>query len=183
MSLATNISKNIGKNISQNLSGKYRQKLLDHSEQSATNTLKTASKRAIQKIAEETDDLIGNKIASKITKISPQNNSETDLQTEEKSTKIPKNYSSNKTVFHHEAEDYEKTLRKSAYNVKLHCKPTNQNTNTTINCKRNIIWFNPLFSKTISTKVALYILNLLDKHFPKNDKFCSIFNGNNVKVS
>ena len=36
------------------------------------DTLKTASKRGIQKIAEATGDLIGNKIADKITK--PQKN-------------------------------------------------------------------------------------------------------------
>ena len=47
--------------------------------QSATDALKTTSKRAIQKTAEATGDLIGNKIVDKITmvsKCSPQNNSE-----------------------------------------------------------------------------------------------------------
>ena len=65
----------MGKNISKNVSGIYRtdmlamhQKRLDHVKQSATDAFKTASKRAIQEIAEATDDLIGNKIANKITK-------------------------------------------------------------------------------------------------------------------
>ena len=62
--------KNIGKNISKNLSGKSSKKLLDHGKQSATNALKTASNRAIQKIAEATGALIGNKMANKITKVS-----------------------------------------------------------------------------------------------------------------
>ena len=44
--------------------------LVDSAKKSATNTLKTATKRAIQKTAEATDDLIGNKIADKITSIS-----------------------------------------------------------------------------------------------------------------
>ena len=42
--------------------------------------IKAVSKRAIQKTAEAADDLIGNKIADSITKVSktsPQNNSET----------------------------------------------------------------------------------------------------------
>ena len=55
--------------------------LLDHAKQSATDALKTASNRAIQKTAETTGALIGNKIAEKITRASntfPQNNSETD---------------------------------------------------------------------------------------------------------
>ena len=65
----------MGKNISKNLSGIYstgmlamHQKRLDHVKQSATDVFKTASKRAIQEIAEATSDLIGNKIANKITK-------------------------------------------------------------------------------------------------------------------
>ena len=40
------------------------------------HAIKTASKRAIQKTAEATDDLIGNKIADKVTSVStkPSNN-------------------------------------------------------------------------------------------------------------
>ena len=72
--------KNSGKKFSKTLSGKYNQKLLDHAKQSTTDALKTTSKRAIQKTAEVTGDLIGNKIAEKITKVSrtsPQNSSDT----------------------------------------------------------------------------------------------------------
>ena len=38
---------NIGKNTSKNVSGKYSQKLLDHAKKSATDALKTSSKRII----------------------------------------------------------------------------------------------------------------------------------------
>ena len=62
--------------MSKRLSGKYslrmldmRQKRLDHTKQPATDTFKTASKRAIQKTAETTGDLIGNKFANKIKKV------------------------------------------------------------------------------------------------------------------
>ena len=41
------MGKSIGRNISKNLSPKHSQKLLDHAKQSATDALKTASKRAI----------------------------------------------------------------------------------------------------------------------------------------
>ena len=61
------------KNMGKNLSGKYSQKC-------ATEALKTASKRAIQKTVEATDDLIGTKIADRVTKVSKtleQSNSET----------------------------------------------------------------------------------------------------------
>ena len=72
--------KNIGKNIRKNLCGKCCQKLLHHAKQSATHGLKTTSTRVIQKTAEATGNLIGNKTANRITKVSrnsPQNNSET----------------------------------------------------------------------------------------------------------
>ena len=54
-------------NIGKNLSNKYDQKLLDRAKKSTTDAIKTASKRPIQKTAEATGDLIGNKIADKIT--------------------------------------------------------------------------------------------------------------------
>ena len=55
-------AKNIGKNISivKNYSAK----------KSATDAIKIASKRAIQKTAEAMGDLIGNKIIDKITSVS-----------------------------------------------------------------------------------------------------------------
>ena len=71
MPFARNMEKkNIGKNISKDLSRKYSQKLLDHAKQSTIDALKTASKRVILKRAEATGDLIGNKIADKITRVS-----------------------------------------------------------------------------------------------------------------
>ena len=48
----------------------YRQKLLDTAKKSTTDTIKTASKKAIQKIAQATGVLIRNKIADKITSVS-----------------------------------------------------------------------------------------------------------------
>ena len=62
LSFAKNIGKSFGKNISKNLSGRYCLKLLDNAKKSATDAFKTSSKRVIQKPAEATVDLIGNKI-------------------------------------------------------------------------------------------------------------------------
>ena len=58
------------KNMGKSLSNKYDQKLLDSAKKSTTDARKTASKRAIQKTAEVTGDLIGNNIADKITSVS-----------------------------------------------------------------------------------------------------------------
>ena len=55
-------------------------KLFDHTKQSASNAFKTYSKRVIRKIAEAKGDLIDNRIADKITRVSktsPKNYSET----------------------------------------------------------------------------------------------------------
>ena len=81
----------MGKNIDKNVIDKYSPKFLDNAKQSATGAFRTASKRVIQRTAEATDDLLGNKIAERITKMSKnlqQNNSET--VTTEHDKEIPK---------------------------------------------------------------------------------------------
>ena len=54
--------------MGKNLNNKYGQKVLDSAKESTTDAIK-----AIQKTAETTGDLIGNKIADKITSISTKN--------------------------------------------------------------------------------------------------------------
>ena len=56
--------------MGKGLSNKYGQKLLDSAKQSTADAIKTASKRAIQKTTEATEDLIDKKNADKITSIS-----------------------------------------------------------------------------------------------------------------
>ena len=74
------------KNMGKNLSKKYGQKLLDSAEKSKADAIKTASKRTVQKIAEATGDLTGNKIADKLTSVSKKStkelpNDETEVDT------------------------------------------------------------------------------------------------------
>ena len=64
------------KNMGKSLSNKYGQKLLDSTKKSTTDAIKTASKRAIQKTAEATGVLTGNKIADKITSVSKKSGTE-----------------------------------------------------------------------------------------------------------
>ena len=56
--------------VAKNSNNKYGQKLADSAKTSATDALKIAGKRAIQKTTETTGDLVGNKIADKITSYS-----------------------------------------------------------------------------------------------------------------
>ena len=57
------------KNMVRSLSRKYGQKLLDSEKKSTADVIRNASKRAIQKTAGATGDLIGNKIADKTTSV------------------------------------------------------------------------------------------------------------------
>ena len=84
------------KNMGKSLSNKYSKKLLDSAKKSTTDTIKTASKRVVQKTAEATGDLIGNKIANKIPSVSTEllsKKSTKELQNDKASYKIeiPKN--------------------------------------------------------------------------------------------
>ena len=74
--------------MGKNLSNKFGQKLLDSAKRSTTDAIKTASKREIQKTADATGDLIGNKIADKITSVSKKSLKE--LQNKEIEADVPK---------------------------------------------------------------------------------------------
>ena len=66
-------TKNLGTHaakVAKNLNNKYSQKLADSAKKTATDALKIAGKRAVQKTAEASGDLVGNFIANKITSIS-----------------------------------------------------------------------------------------------------------------
>ena len=70
--------------FARSMSNKYGKKLVDTAKKSATDAIKTVSKTAIQKTAEATGYLIGNKIADKITSISKKksdnNNNDDDVE-------------------------------------------------------------------------------------------------------
>ena len=91
--------------------------------------------------------------------------------------------SSSEEIFNSSKHEYEKALKDCGYSS-AQLKYNSQNNKTpTRNRKRNILWFNPPFSKNVSTNVAKTFLNLLDRHFPTSNKLHKIFNRNTVKVS
>ena len=55
--------------FSKKIDNKYGKKLMDSATKTGLDAAKTTSKRLVQKTAEATGDLIGNKIADKITSI------------------------------------------------------------------------------------------------------------------
>jgi len=89
--------------------------------------------------------------------------------------------SSNKEVFDHAAPFYNNALYTSDYKSNISYKEpqTDHTTNAVRYRSRNIIWFNPTYSMNVKTNVAIKILTLLDKYFPKLNKFHKLFNQNN----
>ena len=79
-------------------------------------------------------------------------------------------------------KNYSKTqsnhTRKQSINTKCHVKKTRQNTTTTKNRKRIIIWFNLPYSANVVTK-----LEKTYKHFPSHNQFHKTFNKNTIKIS
>ena len=90
--------------------------------------------------------------------------------------------SSDKETFQDAAHTYQTALGHSNFAHKLEYMPyvTRQSRR---NRQRNIIWFNPPFSKNIKTNIARNFLDLVDTHFPAGHKLHKIFNRNTVKVS
>ena len=79
-------AKSRGKNLSSKY---YGQKLLDSAKESTTDGIAT-SKRAIQKTAEATVDLIGNKIADKITSVLKKSSTRSENNEASDESKTPK---------------------------------------------------------------------------------------------
>ena len=71
--------------FAREFSDKYGKKLMDPATKTGIDTAKTASKRVVEKTAEATEDLIGNKIADKITSIDKK-------KEKEKTNKVEENY-------------------------------------------------------------------------------------------
>ena len=91
--------------------------------------------------------------------------------------------SSNEKVFNESKGDYGNTLKQSGYTNKILKYQQLITSNSKQNRRRNIIWFNPPFSRNVSTNVAKKFLQLLGKHFHLFNSFQKIFNCNTIKVS
>ena len=83
---------------------------------------------------------------------------------------------SNETVSESTKSEYRDAL-KSGFKSILKYKPKNTQRKNR-NRRRNIIWFNSLFNKNVTT-----FFRLLDKHFPISNRLHKIFDRNTVKVS
>ena len=87
--------------------------------------------------------------------------------------------SSFQEIFNTAKVEYDDALKKSSVDLKY----TNNKSEKPKTWKRTVIWFNPPFSKSISTNVAKTFLQMVTKHLPRRHKLHKIFNYNTVKVS
>ena len=94
--------------------------------------------------------------------------------------------SSNEAIFDDAAPYYNDRLREAGYSEEIQYveeEMDTQNRTQRRNRKRNVIWFNPPFCKSVETNVGQTFLRLVDKHFPRTHKYHKIFNRNTLKVS
>ena len=94
------------KNLGESLSNKYGQKVLDSAKKIYNRCNKNSIKKAIQKTAEATGDLIGNKFADKIISLSTEVHSTKNSTTELHSKELPNDETK---------EDTEKPAHKKRY--------------------------------------------------------------------
>ena len=81
---------------------------------------------------------------------------------------------------------YQAALEKSGHKYQLKFDPTplaNSEEKKKTRTRKNIIWFNPPYSRAVSTNVGKEFLRIMDKHFPPGNPLNKIFNRSKVKMS
>ena len=94
--------------------------------------------------------------------------------------------SASKEIFERAAPTYQAALNNSGYNYKLQFDPTplqsDEEKQEKKRRKRHVIWFNPPFSRAVTTNVGKQFLTRMDKHFPPGNPLHQIFNRSKVKM-
>ena len=98
--------------------------------------------------------------------------------TEKRLSRLP----ATKEIFENSKDYYEQRLRQCGYNEKLNYTEEKNEINQKSR-KRNILWFNPSYSKSVKTNIGKLFLRLINKHFPSTHKYRKIFNRSTIKIS
>ena len=88
--------------------------------------------------------------------------------------------SSNENIFNEAKAEYEAALTASGFKNTM---KFNKTPKLKRNRSRNIIWFNPPYSRNVKTNIGNAFLKIIKKHFKKDHKYYKIFNKNNIKLS
>ena len=88
--------------------------------------------------------------------------------------------SCNEKIFNDAKGEYEAALSASGFKPHMHFVKTRAKRK---NRQRNIIWFNPPFSRNVKTNIGKVFLKIVKNRFGKNNKYHTIFNRNTLKLS
>ena len=91
--------------------------------------------------------------------------------------------SSSEHSFDNAIPTYKEALTRSGYSHNFTFDKNANQANPRRQHKRNVIWYNPPYSKHVSTNVGREFFKLLDHHFPKASPLHALFNRNKVKLS
>ena len=92
--------------------------------------------------------------------------------------------SSDQECFDNAKTVYQEALNKSSYKYNLSYREShNVPQPTRRNRPRNILWYNPPYSRNVKTNVGKCFLSLTDQYFPKLNPLHKIFNRNTLKLS
>ena len=91
--------------------------------------------------------------------------------------------SSSKQLFDSAVNKYNCALRNSGYKNQLKFVENSRSSKKKNRRKRDVIYFNPPFCRTIKSNIGRMFLSLVDKHFPRSHVYHSIFNRNTLKIS
>ena len=91
--------------------------------------------------------------------------------------------SSSEEVFNAAAVPYQEALDRAGHTHQLTYQPPQPTQPQRRTRSRQVTWFNPPFSKTISTKVGQKFLQLIDSCFPPGHPLRKVVNRSTVKVS
>ena len=91
--------------------------------------------------------------------------------------------SKNNNAFDLQREDYQAALDRSGYKHQLKYNKTENRSKKKKTRKRKIIYFQPPFCKSVTTKVGKLFLNIVKTTFTKDHPLNKILNPNSIKVS
>ena len=108
------------------------------------------------------------------------------------------NISSNEDVFKNAKPEYEKALQDAGHQTRMIYAPKCANTDMgqqqrdqqkeeqsqrQRGRRRNVMWFNPPYSQNVRMDIGRKFIQLINKHFPKENQLNKIFNRNTLKIS
>ena len=93
------------------------------------------------------------------------------------------NLSSNKDIFEAAKGPYEEALKRAGHKEKLSYQPTARPSQPRRRRRRKIIWYNPPYCSSMTTKLGKTFLSILDECFPVGHPLRRVLNRHTVQLS